>query len=256
MELEVENHLKTLSRGLMNDDPYGTYSGYCALYKIGHPALPALTKSVLKCDVSVVKYKELTRYVVGLISLIHDIDENKGKSVIDKVKSNGCVDHLRVQLESISQFSLKGYDKYDLKGIEVIEHKELAPEGEIRTYLENWIANIPEKDLEGVVRLVVCKPEDIKAAGTYMPMLQKIAIAWHSDLISDKWLHRFFLFSTEHTFYHEVGHHVHRHTFGQIPQQEKEANAYAAKLMKVAHPKTVTLIRLLGALKLFPRKNC
>ncbi len=35
----------------------------------------------------------------------------------------------------------------------------------------------------------------------------------------------------ESVLYHEIGHHVHRHTFGQDPDQEKEANDYSDKIM-------------------------
>ena len=36
---------------------------------------------------------------------------------------------------------------------------------------------------------------------------------------------------TESTLYHEIGHHVHRHTFGQDAEQEKEADDYADRIM-------------------------
>ena len=42
----------------------------------------------------------------------------------------------------------------------------------------------------------------------------------------------FLLLKREHTFYHEIGHHVNNHTFGQDPDQEIEANSYAAKLLR------------------------
>lgn len=40
----------------------------------------------------------------------------------------------------------------------------------------------------------------------------------------------------ERALYHEIGHHVHRHSFGEIPEQEQEADAYARRLMKIGHP--------------------
>ena len=36
--------------------------------------------------------------------------------------------------------------------------------------------------------------------------------------------------------YHEIGHHAHRHGFGQIPHQEKEANQFAAACYRRSHP--------------------
>ena len=42
------------------------------------------------------------------------------------------------------------------------------------------------------------------------------------------WLNNFII---ENTLYHEVGHHVHRHTFGQDAEQEKQADEYSDRLM-------------------------
>jgi hypothetical protein len=40
-----------------------------------------------------------------------------------------------------------------------------------------------------------------------------------------------FLLAIESTLYHEIGHHLHRHTFGQDSVQEAEANKYSNYLM-------------------------
>jgi hypothetical protein len=50
----------------------------------------------------------------------------------------------------------------------------------------------------------------------------------YSKLNPLSWLNSFII---ESTLYHEIGHHVHRHTFGQDPDQEKEANDYSDKIM-------------------------
>ena len=43
--------------------------------------------------------------------------------------------------------------------------------------------------------------------------------------------------------YHEIGHHVHRHTFGQDPDQEREADQYAANILKKSHPLLRIIVR-------------
>ena len=45
----------------------------------------------------------------------------------------------------------------------------------------------------------------------------------------------------------EVGHHVCRHDFGQDPVQEREADAYAHRLLKKAHPRLAWVLRMLRA---------
>jgi hypothetical protein len=41
---------------------------------------------------------------------------------------------------------------------------------------------------------------------------------------------------TEIVLYHEIGHHVHRHTFGEDPDQEREADKYAGRIFANIHP--------------------
>ncbi len=245
MSQEINEHFRTFSRGLMHSDYTIAYTGYRALYKIGPSVLPTLVESVFKCDFSDFKFKELSRYVTGLVSLIHDIDEKEGNEIINKIISNGCPDHLKHQLHSISLFSKEEYIDYQVEAIEIMEHKALGPRCEIKPFIRDWLKNIPKSDLDGIDRIIICKPDDIEAAGTYRPILQTISIAWGDNYGKFPLAFKIFLFLTEHTLYHEIGHHVHRHTFGQDPIQEKEANRYAARAMKVSHPKIGHFIKLL-----------
>jgi hypothetical protein len=36
--------------------------------------------------------------------------------------------------------------------------------------------------------------------------------------------------------YHEIGHHIHRHTFGEDPDQEREADKYVGRIFAKIHP--------------------
>ena len=66
----------------------------------------------------------------------------------------------------------------------------------------------------------------------------------------NSFLFRLLLLSIEHSFYQEIGHHVFRHTFGQYPIQEKEADSYASIIMSKAHPQIGRLVKLLRAIGL------
>ena len=80
-EQDIEKSLKILSRGLMQADYTTAYKGYKALYQIGVPALPTLETVIEQTDLSKKMYKEISRYVTGIFSLINDIDEeSKPKS--------------------------------------------------------------------------------------------------------------------------------------------------------------------------------
>jgi hypothetical protein len=251
-EEEINGHIKTLSRGLMQINYSVAYEGYNALYRIGEPVIPFLKQIVLRTDWSNTKYKELSFYLTGLVSLLHDINESEGNQIIQHIISRGCATHVRALLHSLSQFSEADFTKCKIRDITVLTHKDITAKCNIKPYIDAWLANIPEHELRELVRIFIVRPEDMEAIGTYTPLLCKITIAWDNAFKINSFLFKLFLLSIEHTFYHEIGHHSYRHTFGQDPVQEKEADDYASRIMTKAHPKIgcfVKVLRRLGILK-------
>lgn len=106
----------------------------------------------------------------------------------------------------------------------------------IQKYIEKWLSNLPTNDLSGIDRIYIVRPEDIKAEGNYTPVLFNITLAWANDFREGSFLFNLLAIYREKVLYHEVGHHVHRHTFGQLPKQEKAADRYAAKILRREHP--------------------
>ena len=252
LEQEINGHIRTLSRGLMQINYSVAYQGYNALYRIGQPVIPYLKETILKTDWSNTKYKELSFYLTGFVCLIYDINEAEGKEIIQHVVSSSCPSHIKALLHSLSQFSEVDFIKYEVRNIVVLAHKDITTKCDIKPFIGKWLENIPEHDLRELVRIYIVRPEDIEASGTYTPMLYKISLAWDNTFKAKSLLFKLLLLSTEHTFYHEIGHHICRHTFGQDPVQEKEADDYAAKIMSKAHPRIgrfVKLLRTMGIIK-------
>ncbi len=239
----------------MQADYTTAYKGYKALYQIGVPALPTLIDLVENSDWSNRKYKELSRYVTGIVSLIHDIDEDEANSVCRNVISNGIPNHIKVQLKSVCAFSLKGYKHYNTRNIDVYEHKSIKVKCKIQPYIEKWLSNLPTNDLSGIHRIYIVRPEDINAAGTYTPVLFKITLVWSNNFREGSFLFNLFSIYNETVLYHEVGHHVHRHTFGQLPDQEKEADRYAAKILRREHPKVYWIAKSLSKIGIKCKKD-
>ena len=102
---------------------------------------------------------------------------------------------------------------------------------------------MPTPDLDDIHRLYLVPRRDAIADGTYTPILFTIMVVWNSRLNSDNLFARPVLMSIRHTLYHEIGHHVHRHTFGQDPDQEREANQYAANLLGKQYPVLALVFR-------------
>jgi hypothetical protein len=227
---------KKLSRGLMQPNYPVAYEAHKILYEIGQPVIPILKEKILDIEWSNSRYKELSGYVSGLYSLLHDLDEDEALSICEKVISNGCPKHIKAILKSVNQFSVKNYKRYRVKGIEVFEHKLVIAKCDISDYLDSWMDHIPEKDLKFISRIYVITREKINASGTYTPILNSIALLWENSHRDKSLSFRLFSRITEHVFYHEIGHHKNRHTFGTDPEQEKEADRYAFGIMRKKYP--------------------
>jgi hypothetical protein len=211
------------------------YEGYKALYKIGAPAIPQLRDAIFQSNWSKVKRPNEIRYVSGLVSLLRDINEAEAQGVARQLIENGCDNTVKQLVTSICSFTLTDYLMYDIQGIEVYERKELFKH-DVRSKLERWLNNVPGEDLKGIERVYVINDDGRDNAGSYKPILFTIQLVWYNPFSRHDPFSWFILRNIEFTLYHEIGHHVHRHSFGQMPKQEQEADAYARRLMKISHP--------------------
>jgi len=244
---QIARSLRTLIRGLSQGSWGEAYVGYKDLFKVGAPAIPQLREAVLKSNWSKLKYGNEVRYVSGLVSLIHDIDEAEARRISNLLKHGGCAPAVARILDSVCAFTLADYACYSVCGVEVYEHKRLVTRQDVRACLERWLKNVPAEDLREVERILILRKEDLTWLGNYMPILCRINVVW--DNPSSKWspMSHVNNFLIERTLYHEVGHHAHRHTFGQDPEQEAEAEKYADRIMSRSGHWFARIGRLLGA---------
>jgi hypothetical protein len=229
-EEEIAVHLKTLMRGLSQRNLRETYNAYRALYMIGEPAVPQIRESLLKSNWTEIKNAGEAWYVSGLLNLLHDISEAEAERVAGQIISAGCDMGIRRVVESIGSFKQSDYVIYVAHGVTVYEHKGLADQA-VRSKLIRWLKNIPEEDLAEIERLYVIPPDDRKSMGSYTPTLFNVTLVWLNPFSRRNPLSWLAFVGIQHTLFHEVGHHFHRHTWGEIPEQEEEANAYANRLL-------------------------
>jgi hypothetical protein len=231
LDQHISRSLKNFLRGLTQDDVSDMYESYKALFQVGPAAIPQIRDLIFKSTWSNVKYPNEIRYVAGLVSLIHDLDESESEQIRAELLSNGCAPALGRILDSIGSFKSDDYIHYVVRGVKIFEHKRLVTQQNVKRKLEQWLKSIPDKDLEAVERIYIIRKEDSAALGSYAPILYCIDLAW--DNPSARWNPISWLsnFKIESTLYHEIGHHVHRHTFGQDPEQEDAADKYADRIM-------------------------
>ena len=99
-ESYIAVELKRLSRGLMQRSYPATFKAHRNLYEVGRPVIPYLKEKLLEIDWSNSEYKELSGYVSGFYSLLHDIDEGVAQNVCNVILENGCPKHIRAILQS------------------------------------------------------------------------------------------------------------------------------------------------------------
>jgi hypothetical protein len=223
--------LRTLIRGLTQNNLNETYDAYKALSKAGTNAIPLIEDAIHQSSWRKIRRANEVRYVVGLMSVLHDIDEAESRRIASELKRNGCDPSLGVQLDSICRFTTDDYRQYALSDIRVFEHNRLSPKQMIQKRLEGWLKNVPKTHLTEIGRIYILRREDMTVLGWYVPVLCNISLAWDNPYSIHNPLSYLSLYIIETVLYHEIGHHVFRHTFGQEEKQEKEANEYADYLM-------------------------
>lgn len=228
---DISRNLKTLIRGLTQNNVSEMYEAYKALFQIGAPAIPQIRAAVLQSNWSNLKYANGVRYVIGLVNLIHDIHEAEAREITNFLKINGCDLAVAKVLNSICRFTLADYAQYDVCGVKIFEHKKLVTKQNVKARLEEWLGNVPRDDVKGIERIYILRKGDLDSLGSYKPILYRINLVW--DNPSPRWSPMFWVNNLiiETTLYHEIGHHVHRHTFGQDPEQEEEAEKYSDKIL-------------------------
>lgn len=246
-EKELKDQLNLLKRGLLQNDNLLGYKTYNKLYKVGHPVIPHLKELVFQSDWSDQKYPMLTRYVSGLINLIFDIDEAIAKEVAQKVISNGCNIGLKLTLNSLIDFSISNYKIFNIKGIRIFLSNKVRSKDRIDLLLQDWLSSIPSKHLEDIVRIYVVSKKELKkgVAGNYMPYLCTISICWRKLSFLNRFISKKLGKYTPYrlweqmVLFHEIGHHIKHHPFGSDPEQEKEADEFAYKIIKNRYPENV-----------------
>lgn len=260
MKEEINNALKKFTRGLGQNSVHDIYNAHKALYKIGEPALPAIKNIILEGDWAEKSSSLQIRYISGLLSLIRDINESEAKIVADDIKKKGCNSNVTQRIKSICKFTIEDYVQYSACGINVYEYKDIKTGHNIKSCLEEWLANVPQADLTAIERLYVIPEGERDYLGTYTPIFCNIMIEWNNLFSTWNPLSSLSNFLIKKTLYHEIGHHVHQHTLGQNPEQEEEANKYATSIIKASHPKTSILIKYIYKILVFcgvaKRKSC
>lgn len=233
---EISEPLNALMRGLVHGTPKTIYKYHRELFQAGDSVIPAIESELLALDWSEIKFGAQVSLLTGLLSLVNDIDETQARRLGQKIRAKGCSKTIDSRIKSIEDFTLNEFKKYSISGVTIFVSKVLKDEARINRKITSWLALVPKDDLKKIERIYITPETDESNRGTYMPILCSIKVEWDITTSAFNPLSYIFLLIIESTFYHEIGHHAYRHTFGQDPDQEKEADRYATNILKTSHP--------------------
>jgi hypothetical protein len=225
--------VRAIGRGAYDDG----YRFYRNLYQYGSRAVPEVVSYLEAQDWSRFDDSFPLAVFSTLVSLVHDIDEKWSESLAALLSKTSMHERYQSRIRSIRSFTVEDYEQSEIRGIRVLVSKKLDKYHRIKPCLERWFGNVPERDIASLERLYVVPWEEKNDyTGHYTPILHNITIVWYDILEPTNFFCRFFEIVTEDVLYHEIGHHAHRHTWGQQPEQENEADAYARRRFRKAHP--------------------
>ena len=232
---KTSDAISHLVNEVAEENPEGVMRWHNELYKIGKPAVGAIKKNMLEINKVDMRREHKHQYIVHLAGVLHDIDEQACRDVTIQLVDEGCDRSVIYSLRSLNEFTYQNFIKYRIHKITVFQHKKFRQTERIKLYLHKWLNRIDDNDLKGINRMYIMD-KMIHHRGSYTPIYDIIRLVW-SDVPDIFFLFRFFPMAwNEFVLYHEIGHYVNNHTWGQDIEQEKEADAYALAIFSEHYP--------------------
>lgn len=254
-ENEIRQALRSLIDGITRRNRKEQMKWHKVVYQIGKSALPIIESKLVTFYASNIDGHLRFLYVTGLMQLAHDIDEEQAHRITQRLLRNGGDKMIANRLRAINEFSLEQHTRFTIRGISIFVDKGIITLYPLRRRLKKWFRQIPDQDLKDVDRVYIEGEKPGDYLGQYAPIFYTIKLiwaspfSWYNPLL---WLFSWIIWlKREHTFYHEIGHHAHHHTFGQDPDQEREADHYAGTMWAKRHPILYGVIALL--MKIVPK---
>jgi hypothetical protein len=236
---QIENLLRGISTGHVET----VRDAWKGLLDQGETAIPAI-----KAKLATSVWKEnprgpLAEYFGVLLSLLDELDSQVFKREIDRLLKSNLHPMHRKTVEILSRRHSDMPTAHIGSGIPVFVSSDITNPSVVIRNLERW-SQTKGLALDGVTRVdVIARHPQLGYLGSYNLFFSGIVLTWPAGQIRGihLWWRRF---RAEFTFYHEVGHHFHRHIEGgQVAKQEKEADDYARSMMRKSRPVLAGIIR-------------
>jgi hypothetical protein len=236
MALDATTPVNRLLRGIASHHVETTRDAWRALLIGGNTSTHAILDKLDSASWAQAPRGPSAEYFGILLAALHEIDPEAFSSEIERLQRGTLHPMHRKTLEILRSRMSDHPVGHVSRGIPVYVSATVANQHVVFESIRNW-TRTNGLSLKDVTRIdIIAEDGQQDYLGRYSLYFSGIILVWPekspSRLVS--WL---LDLRAEHTFYHEVGHHVSGHLEGgSVDEQEKEADAYALKMMCRAHP--------------------
>ncbi len=192
----------------------------------------------------------LPQYLGVLLSLLEELDAKAFGTEIDRLSATQLHPLHRKTVEILARRCREQPEMLVGPGIPVFVAAEIKDRAVVVRNIRTW-SRTATPALSGVKRIdVVARHPQLDYLGLYNLFFSGIILTWPAESVRGPRLW-FCRLDAEFNFYHEVGHHACGHIEGgSVAEQEQEANDFARRMMRKAHPILSSIVRA----ALFPFK--
>ena len=239
----IADEMRRLLRGVAHDDTQQIRDGWRGVIAAGALSIPTVMEKLQNGDWENFTNKIEGRYLMVLISLLHELDVDLACKEVARLLVNKPHKLHRHTLEAAQSLLHDLTGKFECRGIPFAISSEIANFPLVRAKLEKWIKIIPQEDLAHLTRFdIIAHNPKFDYLGQYNLLFSGIVLVWpapQTNLLG-RWTYDLI---AEMTFYHEIGHHACGHLEGgQVEEQEAEANKYSGRFIRKTRPVLYTML--------------
>ena len=228
--------LKKLLGGVAGDSAKMTRDGWRELYAVGSPAKPVILEQLRSPKWAEYHRGPQARFLAVLLSILHEIDSDQCAKELRRLQRSKLHSLHRRTVDLLASVVADRSYCFEKRGVQITISTKLKDPEKIAKTVSRWLHTPDARDLQKLTSIDVMPfHEDLDYLGYYRASYSKILVTWPCKNI---WYLSFIYgLETEMTLYHEIGHHACGHLEGGlVEEQEKEANRYAGRMLRRAHP--------------------
>ena len=239
----AEAAVSRLLRGVSSGDVETVRDAWRDLLAMGEEAVPEVEARLASNAWAQPPKGPAGAYLGVLLALLSELDAEVFAAAMGRLRA-GALHPLHARTVAIMAGRLDDRPVIEVgPGVPVFVARDLDDREVIAAEIAGWSVT-PGLDLDRVSRIdVIGHVPGTDYLGLYNLFFSGIVLVWPGLDFGPRWFRRL---SREYTFYHEVGHHACGHIEGgQVTEQEREADAFAGRMMRAAHPVLIPVGRVL-----------